>query len=82
MLCRLPERVQQIQHSVDTPGLLSVLQAYYILNLQKHNIFKICQIYDDYAAEMSGISECLLPSQLMGCSSSRAARHLEILHKS
>lgn len=81
MLCRLPEHVQQIQHSVDMPGLLFVLQAHYILNLQKRNIFKICQIYYDYAAKTSGISECLFPSQLMQCSSSRAARHLEILHK-
>lgn len=68
---------------MDASGLLFVLAAHYILNLEKHDILKICQIYYyDYAAEMPGISECLLPSQLMECSSSKAARHLEILHKS
>lgn len=41
----------------------------------------ICQIYYDYAAEMFGISECLLRSRLMERSCSRAARHLEILQK-
>lgn len=41
----------------------------------------IRQIYYGYAAEMFGISECLLPTQLMERSSSRAARHLEILQK-
>lgn len=56
---------------MDISRLLFVLQAHNTHNLQKPNIFKVCQIYYDYAAEMPWISECLLPFQLMECSSSQ-----------